>query len=329
MIKPLLPPSLLPRLERLSIASKRRVRGTMQGKRRSSRFGSSLEFADYREYAPGDDIRRFDWGVYSRTGRPFVRQYWDEQELQVSLFVDVSASMDFGGVGEPGLTDGLASDGSKSNGNKGDGKNNGGNKADRNKLIYAKRLAASVGYMALASYDRVQAAVFDSEVTRQLLPVRGKASAARLFSFLQSAKPGGEGRLSQALRQPKALPKQPGMTWIFSDFWLDGGMDELAEALSYYLAAGQEIVLVHVLSPEEISPVLSGDLRLVDSELGTGKEIALTGKVLEEYGRTLQAYQAEIARFCSERAIFYIQVNTGVPLETGIFETLRGAGVLG
>ncbi|MGG4555213.1 DUF58 domain-containing protein [Paenibacillus humicus] len=329
MSEPLLPPSLLPRLERLSIASKRRVRGTMQGKRRSSRFGSSLEFADYREYAPGDDIRRFDWGVYSRTGRPFVRQYWDEQELQVSLYVDASASMDFGGGGASGPADGLTSDDNKSDGNQPGRNPTGRNKADRNKLIYAKRLAASVGYMALASYDRVQAAVFDSEVDRQLPPVRGKASAARLFSFLQSAEPGGEGRLSQALRQSKALPKQPGMTWIFSDFWLDGGIDELAEALSYYLAAGQEIVLVHVLSPEEISPALSGDLRLVDSELGTGKEIALTGKVLEEYRRTLQAYQAEIARFCSERAIFYIQMNTGVPLETGIFETLRGAGVLG
>ncbi|MFD3261567.1 DUF58 domain-containing protein [Paenibacillus lentus] len=309
MTEPLLPPSLLPRLERLSIASKRRVRGTMQGKRRSGRFGSSLEFADYREYAPGDDIRRFDWGVYSRTGRPFVRQYWDEQELQVSLYVDVSASMDFEGNEASGRTE------------------------ERlpawNKLNYAKQLAASVGYMALASYDRVQATLFSSELEGQLPPVRGKASAARLFSFLQSAEPSGLGNLAQALRRPQALPKQPGMAWIFSDFWLDGGMDDLTETLSYLLAAGQEIVLVHILSPEEISPALSGDLRLVDSELGTGKEIALTGKVLDAYRRSLQAYQAEIARFCSERAIYYVQTTTDLPLETGIFETLRGAGVLG
>lgn len=309
MTEPLLPPSLLPRLERLSIASKRRVRGTMQGKRRSGRFGSSLEFADYREYAPGDDIRRFDWGVYSRTGRPFVRQYWDEQELQVSLYVDVSASMDFGDNEASGRTEEQLS--------------------AWNKLNYAKRLAASVGYMALASYDRVQASLFSAELEGQLPPVRGKASAARLFSFLQAAEPSGQGNLAQALRRPQALPKQPGMAWIFSDFWLDRGMDELAETLSYLLAAGQEIVLVHILSPEEISPALSGDLRLVDSELGTGKEIALTGKVLDTYRRTLQAYQAEIARFCNERAIYYVQTTTDLPLETGIFETLRGAGVLG
>ncbi|WP_110933717.1 DUF58 domain-containing protein [Paenibacillus bouchesdurhonensis] len=309
MIEPLLPPSLLPRLERLSIVSKRRVRGTMQGKRRSNRFGSSLEFADYREYAPGDDIRRFDWGVYSRTGRPFVRQYWDEQELQVNLYVDISASMDFGDK-EASAKNNEPSSGA-------------------NKLNYAKRLAASVGYMALASYDRVQGTVFSSEVEGQLPPIRGKASAARLFSFLQAAEPSGIGNLAQALRQPKALPKQPGMTWVFSDFWLDGGIDELAQTLSFLLAAGQEIVLVQVLSPEETAPNLSGDLRLVDSELGTGKEIALTGKVLDAYRRTLQAYQAEIAHFCSERAIYYVQITTDTPLETGIFETLRGAGVLG
>lgn len=93
----LLPPDWMVRLERMSLGSAKRVAGTLQGKRRSSRLGSSLEFADYRPYAPGDDIRRFDWGVYARTGKPFVRQFMDEQELMVSLYVDCSASMDFAG----------------------------------------------------------------------------------------------------------------------------------------------------------------------------------------------------------------------------------------
>src|SRR5690606_24326375 len=160
-------------LERLSSASRRRGRGTMQGTRRSSRCGWSLAFADCREYAPGDDTRRFDWAVDSRAGRPFVRQYRGEQELHVSQYVDASASMDFGGGGASGPADGLTSDDNKSDGNQPGRNPTGRNKADRNKLIYAKRLAASVGYMALASYDRVQAAVFDSEVDRQLPPVRG------------------------------------------------------------------------------------------------------------------------------------------------------------
>ncbi|GGH13317.1 DUF58 domain-containing protein [Paenibacillus segetis] len=305
MTEPLLPPSLLPRLERLSIASKRRVKGTTQGKRRSGRLGASLEFADYREYAPGDDIRRFDWGVYARTGRPFVRQYWDEQELYVNLYVDISASMDFGGEKSTGAP------------------------ATENKLLYAKSLAASVGYMALAGYDRVQASLFASEVEGKLPPIRGKASAARLFTFLQDAVPRGSGDLASALRRPQSIPRQPGMTWIFSDFWLEGGIETLGDMLSFLLAAGQEIVLVQVLSSEELGPKLSGDLRLLDSELGTGKEIALTGKVLEKYGYALKQYREEIARFCSERGIRYVLAPTHLPLEKRIFETLRGAGVVG
>ncbi|MFD1175229.1 DUF58 domain-containing protein [Paenibacillus puldeungensis] len=305
MTSPLLPPSLLPRLERLSIASRRRIRGTMQGKRRSSRFGSSLEFADYREYAPGDDIRRFDWSVYSRTGRPFVRQYWDEQELQVNLYVDISASMDFGGKPEQSADAELPSE---------------------NKLLYAKQLAASIGYMALASEDRVQAAVFSEELKGKLPLVRGKASALRLFSFLQGAAPVGKGDLAMALRKPEVLPKQPGMTWIFSDLWLERGIEGIEETLSFLLAAGQEIVLVHVLSEAELRPTLSGDLRLLDSELGTGKEIALTGKILEQYSRALGNYMKEISKLCSSRGIRYVLAPTYVPLEQGIVEILHKAG---
>lgn len=308
MSEQLLSSSLLVRLERLSILSKRRVRGTMQGKRRSGRFGSSLEFADYREYTPGDDIRRFDWGVYARTGKPFIRQYWDEQELLVSLYVDISASMDYGGASRSASLDSWR---------------------EQNKLWYAKRLAASVGYIALSGHDRVQSFMFSSGLDARLPVMRGKAAAARLFLFFQQMESQGIGHLGQALCHPSALPKQPGMTWIFSDLWLDGGLEELEATLSYFLAAGQEIVLVHMLSSEEMDPQLSGDLRLLDMELGTGKEVALTGKVLERYRQALDEYQAEISRFCNERSIYYVPISTAVPLEKGIFKVLRSAGVIG
>lgn len=309
MMSQLLPPSLLPQLERLSLISNRRVRGATQGKRRSGRLGASLEFADYREYAPGDDIRRFDWGVYSRTGRPYIRQYWDEQELSVSLYVDISASMNFGGEQEKS---------SDTNDN-------------QNKLLYAKRLAAAVGYMALASHDRVQAYVCTHEVKGHLPPIRGKASASRLFKFLEeaNAKDHGLGNLAAALRRPEAIPRRAGMTWLFSDFWQEDGFDELANAISLIQATGQDIVLVHVMSAEEINPVLSGDLRLIDSELGTGKEVALTGKIVDSYKKALSQYMEEISVFCSERGIRYVQTTTDRPLQQGIFDTLRHAGALG
>lgn len=308
MMSQLLPPSLLPQLERLSLISNRRVRGVTQGKRRSGRLGASLEFADYREYAPGDDIRRFDWGVYSRTGRAYIRQYWDEQELSVSLYVDISASMNFGGENEP-----------SSNNN------------EQNKLLYAKKLAAAVGYMALASHDRVQAYVCTGEIKGYLPPIRGKASASRLFKFLEEsdASDFGLGKLAAALRQPEAIPRRAGMTWIFSDFWQEDGWEELAHAISLIQAAGQDIVLVHVISAEELHPQLSGDLRLIDSELGTGKEVALTGKIIDSYKRALSQYMEEISIFCSERGIRYVQTMTNVPLQQGILDTLRNAGAIG
>lgn len=313
MSAPLIPLRLLPRLERMSLGSARRVRGTSQGKRRSANFGASLEFADYREYTPGDDIRRFDWSVYRRTGRPFVRQYWDEQEMCVTLYLDVSASMDFGGeaaAGGPPYGSGEEP------------------KVALNKLEFAKQLAAAVGYIALSSEDRVQAAFFADQMGSKLPYVRGKASASRLFAFLKEAGASGFGDLAGALRHPSALPARPGMVWIFSDFWLEGGAGALGEALSYLLAAGQEIVLVQVVSPDELHPRLSGDLRLVDSELGTGKELAITAKALDAYQRELSGYIAEISAFCSERGIRYIQVPTDRPLEKAVFEMLRGAGTL-
>lgn len=303
----LLPTDWMARLERLALGSGRRVAGTLQGKRRSSRLGSSLEFADYRSYAPGDDIRRFDWGVYSRTGKPFVRQFMDEQELMVSLYVDCSASMDFGGSS-------LESD-------KGGGKG-------ENKLLFAKRLAASIGYIALCSYERVGASCYSDRIQGRLPVLRGRGAAMRLFQFLQDMPPGAEGSLSTALGEPGAVPRLSGMTWIFSDFWLGEAETSLGSVLSRLAGAGQEVVLVQVLSPEEIDPELNGDLRLIDSELNTGKEVAFTGRVLQRYREELVHYQNELRQMASERGISYVALSSGMTLQEAVFGAFAGAGLV-
>lgn len=307
----LLPPEWLPRLERLSLDAKRRVAGTLQGKRRSRRLGSSLEFADYRVYSPGDDVRRFDWGVYSRTGKAFVRQFMDEQELTVSLFVDCSASMGavMSSPSEPSATDPAGTKGSP-------------------KWLLARQLAASIGYMALSSYDRLQVACYSRSINARLPIMRGKGSAHRLFSFLQGAETGGQGNLGAALAVPGALPRQPGMTWVFSDFWLEGGEEELFRSLSLLSGTGQEVVLVHVLSREELEPKLSGDLRLVDSETMSGKEVALTGKVLDAYKEELERYRTMLSRVCAERGMSYVLIPADMPLTDAMFGVLAGAGLV-
>ncbi|MBP1153799.1 MULTISPECIES: DUF58 domain-containing protein [unclassified Paenibacillus] len=291
-----LDPKLLLRLEQMSLAAKRRIRGTMQGKRGSKQLGASLEFADYRMYAPGDDIRRFDWGAYARTGKPFIKQFMDEQELQVNLYIDVSRSMGFP---------------------KDD--------AARNKLLYAQQLAACVGFIALSGYDRVSARLFSDRVERELPMLRGKGSAHRLFQFLSEAEAVSGGDIADAVMKSGAIPRQPGMTWIFSDFLYETGIEE---TLSFLLAARQEVVVVQVLSEEEVRPVLSGDLRLIDSEFGTGKEVAVTGRVIEAYRSAVRQYTQSLRRFCHERGMIYLLATTDVPVADTVQRSLRVNGLL-
>jgi uncharacterized protein (DUF58 family) len=286
--------SLMLRLDSLSLAAKNRVRGTMQGKRRSRQLGSSQEFADYRMYSPGDDTRQFDWNVFGRTGKPFIKQFMDEQELQVNVYIDCSQSMDFGA-------------------------------GTANKFLYARQLAACIGYIALAGYDRVSARLFSARIDRQLPMLRGKGSMHRLVQFLEEANAESSGDLASVMMQPARLPRQPGVTWLFSDFLYESGIEE---SLSFLLAARQEIVVVQVLSPEEMHPDLTGDLRLIDSESLSGKEVAVTGRVIKAYQEAVRQYTRGLQRFCHERSLTYVLTVTDTPLLETVQRAFRQSGVL-
>ncbi|KQO04334.1 DUF58 domain-containing protein [Paenibacillus sp. Leaf72] len=314
--------SLLHRLERMKVAAGSRVKGSMAGKRRSSTLGGSQEFADYRPYAPGDDIRRLDWNVYGRTGRAYMRQYWDEQELTLHVYVDVSPSMNFGGE-------------------------------QANKLRCALQLAASGGYAALSGEDRVAVKLFGGTAPAELPSLRGRGSTARLFHFLAAAlergmeqpsfqqgeelKPSmtGLGRameqqaaalsMREAIQQAGQLPHRTGVTWVVSDAMYEAGIEETLLSL---LAARQQVVFLHLLSPEELNPALTGELNLLDSELGTGKEVALGSRLLEQYCVTVNDYCSHLKKLCAERGALYIFIDTSKPMEQTVQHTLLRAGVL-
>jgi len=290
----LLDSDLMLRLDALRLSAKNRVRGTMQGKRRSRQLGSSQEFADYRQYTPGDDTRQLDWNVFGRTGKPFIRQFMDEQELQVNLYVDASKSMDFG--------DGPA-----------------------NKFLYARKLAACIGYIALAGYDRVSVRLFSDRIDRQLPMLRGKGMFHRLVQFLEQAAVESSGDLAAAVMQPAQLPRQPGVTLIFSDFLYESGVEE---SLSYLLAARQEVVVVQLLSPKEMHPDMVGDLRLIDSETFSGKEVAVTGRVIKAYQEAVRQYTRGLQRFCHERNMTYVLTITDAPLPDTVQRAFLQSGVL-
>src|SRR3954452_12043007 len=165
---PLFDSAFLRKLDRLSLLTKRAMAGDMQGERRSPRRGSSVEFADFRPYVAGDDIRQIDWNLYARMERFFLKLFVAEEELTIHLLVDNTASMDWG---EP------------------------------NKLLYARRAAGAFGYIALSSLDRVTVMAFGDGAARQLPGVRGKRGALPLFDFLQKLPAGTGGSLLAACRR--------------------------------------------------------------------------------------------------------------------------------
>ncbi|CAH1197719.1 hypothetical protein PAECIP111893_00909 [Paenibacillus plantiphilus] len=319
----LLDPALLERLSRLSIVSKNRIRGTIQGKRRSRSLGSSLEFADYRPYAPGDDIRRIDWNVYGRSGRAFVRQYWDEQELLVHMYVDVSRSMSFDGRR-----------GSKGEHSPSSGQDKPAGQ-DGSKLRYALRLAAAVGYLSLAGEDRVSVKLFSDEIKSELPPLRGRVSAMKLLRYLtdadnseaveQTAHHAGNDDLSAAIVSAAGLPRRAGQTWLFTDGLYEHGIERTISSL---IGAGQEVVFVHILSPEELRPALQGELKLIDSEQGTGKDVAIGANVLQAYKQAVAEHCERIRGYCGQRGAVYLLLDSGLPLEQAVVKLLQESGLM-
>jgi uncharacterized protein (DUF58 family) len=290
--EPLLATSFLRQLDRLAILTRRAMAGELQGERRSPRRGASVEFADFRPYTPGDDIRQIDWNLYARMERVFLKLFVAEEELNVHLLVDTSASMDWG---EP------------------------------NKLRYAKQLAAAFGYIALANLDRVSVSAFAAAGGGAQQPgVRGKRGAVPLFNFLQQLPAGSGGDLAKACRRYAQTARTPGPLLLCSDL-LDAGWKEALGALS---SRPFEITVMHILAPQELSPALDGDFRLTDLEGGPAVEISADLDLLRRYEENLRTWQAEIESFCSGRGMIYLPVDTVLPIEEFVLGRLRRRGVL-
>lgn len=288
----ILDPSWLARLERLQLASKRAASGSQAGKRRSRMLGSSMEFADYRAYVPGDDLRQLDWNAYARSGKLFLKKFQDETELHVTIYVDCSRSMSYG---QP------------------------------DKLRLSVQLAAALGYLTLCHLDHVSVYAFDSRVLGVLRGLQGRCQAMRLLDFLSRMEPGGTGDLQAAMRSPGAVHGKAGISIVLSDFLFDSGYEQ---GIAYLQAARQDVTLVQVLSQEELAPTYQGELRLIDSETGQAKEVSINGLLMEEYRNSLRDYQQQLAGFAYRRGIAYVPVKAEQPLEQLVFQVFRQAGII-
>lgn len=287
----LLEPDLLRLLERLDMTIRRPTAGAMQGERRSPRRGESVEFADYRAYTPGDDIRRIDWNLYARNERFFLRLFVAEEETTLHLLVDTSASMDFG---------------------------------DPDKLSYARRLAAAFGYIALSHLDRATVTAFGQGAPTQLAGARGRAGAVPLFGFLEKLQPAASGDLVDSCQRYARATRGGGPLLLCSDL-LD---DRWQEALTALTTRAFSVVVAHILAPQELRPDLDGDFRLLDAEGGPPMEITADAETLQRYNTRLTAWQTQVADFCTARGMAYVPVDTSTPLADLITGELRRRGVV-
>lgn len=285
----------LRKITRLSLVATQVRAGMLKGERRSVKRGSSLEFADYRNYTPGDDLRRLDWKVYGRLDRPFLKLFEAEEDLAVHVLLDASQSMDWG-------------------------------EGEANKFLYAQKLAAALGAIALATGDQFTVMFLRGAGGSPALgPLRGQPNTLRLFQFLESQRPAGTTSLNRSLRDYALAAHRPGLVFLISDLFSSGGYQP---GLSHLQRRGNEVALIHLLSPSEIDPPLSGDLRLVDVETGHAQEVSLDSGLRGLYRRRLQAWRDEIEGYCRKRAIHFLAAVTNTPWDKIILQEMRRAALV-
>ncbi len=316
------------KLERLSLVSRKMRAGTLKGERRSTKRGQSVEFADYRNYTHGDDLRRLDWNAYARMERLFIKLFQEEEDITVHLLLDASKSMDWGDPGDITLTASISPVDIEARAIGGVVAPVPGVKThDQNKLVYAKRTTAALGYVALANLDRLSVTAFSTSGSQRFSSVRGKGFAVALLRFIAGVRADGATDLDLMLKQYAGHAKYPGLLFVLSDFLVEGGGIEGLKALQ---AAGHEVNVIHVLAPAEIHPELAllGDLRLKDVETGATQEVSIDGGILDLYREKFEAWQSGIEQFCKRRGINYIQVTTDQPFEDLVLHYLRRRGIL-
>ena len=285
--------AFLRQLERLMLLLRAPVRGGLKGGRRSVKRGQSVEFADYRDYALGDDLRQLDWNVFARLEKLFVKLFVEEEDVTITILLDASASM---ASGRP------------------------------EKLLFAKRAAAALGYIGLASEDRVAVSALGGRTSRRQTPLRGSGRVFRLLSNLSAIQPAaGPTDLVAAARHAAAQLHGRGVIVLLSDL-LDAAADRVIRELA---STRSELIVLHVLSPDELDPQLEGDLRLVDAESGEGVDVTADLATIDAYRARLAAWKQAFADLAARRRVSYVDLASDTPLNDLIFAELRRRRVLG
>lgn len=280
------------KLEILVMVAKRVFSGAMRAERRSKKTGSGVEFADHRDYVPGDDFRYLDWSVYQRFDRLLIRLYEEEEDLSIYFIIDTSSSMGFG---------------------------------ESEKLKQAKRLCAALAYVGLANLDRIAIVAATDEISGRMPTTRGKARIFRIFKFLRAIKAEGVTDLGDAMRTFVAQHKRKGLAVLLSDLYDPEGFERGINVLRYNRF---EPFVLHIVDPHEARPELKGDVRVYDCETGEEREVTVTAKVLERYGQAYNEYLEEVQRFCTSKQVSYFRADVNTPFDELILRVFRRGGFL-
>lgn len=286
----LLSNDVIARLERLRVQPRCHFTNRFTGSHLARKSGSSTDFADFRDYTPGDDMRFVDWNSFSRLHRPYIKLFHEEEVTHFLILIDGSKSMEFEG-----------------------------------KFQRARELAAAFGLMALRHTERLSIHCL-SQSPQRLPTCTGRASMKKLLAFLERLEtPDEVVPLEQAVERALQHHSGRGVVVVLSDFLTQGSLKRAFNAL---FSHGLEILGLQILAPTELDPDVSSDLRLVDAELGETLDVSAAGDLIRFYQDHREAYEEELAGLCQSRSGRFVTTSAGESLETVLFDTLRRRGWL-
>jgi uncharacterized protein (DUF58 family) len=288
-------PQFLSQLETLRLRTRKEFLGSQSGNYSSPRRGTSLEFADYRRYTPGDDLRYLDWGIYARSDRLYVKLFREEVDLFAYVFVDASASMAF--------------------------------PSPREKFFPASHIAAALSYVVLANHDHVKLHLLGSSFADAASPFyRGRRRMTDCIRFMTSRDPDGPLELAQSLAEHLRRLRRPGKAILISDFLMPTA--SVQQGLNLLRAFNLDIAVIQVLTRQEVDPpFVRGGLNLVDSETHAEMRFQWDGGARRAYQDRLAHHNSQIRSFCHQSGIHYSIYITDRELDDFVFATLPAIGL--
>lgn len=286
------------RLETLALNLRADLNGYFGGKHFVRSYGQTVEFADYREYQLGDDIRRIDWNLFSRFEKYFIRLFTDERQMDVQIFLDCSASM---------------------------------GKENRTKAEYAVSVAAALGFLSVHNMDKVSFKLIKEDAVEDPFgTIIGKNSFFRAISLLENLDFSDDANISQAVSSCANTGSNNGLSVIISDFLT---RKDWKKAVDYLTYKKRQVLAIQLLSPEEEEPTYSGRVSLIDVESGDladprNMKLRITRSLQLAYQEALKDMKADIKSFCASRGADFISVTTDKPVERMLFGELLKAGIM-